>query len=64
MLGFLRFLLLSFLFYLVVMAVKKIFMVTQSTDRQDAHGRDTSKEVKDVTFKSEDVVDAKFKDVK
>jgi hypothetical protein len=65
MFGFLRFLFFSILFYIAFKAVKKILLFTDpNTYRRPNSERDASKEVKDSKFTSDDVIDAKFKDVK
>lgn len=70
MFGVLRILLLGILFYAVFKAVRFIFQLTDANRHRHQGGfqsqqhKDPSKEVKNVSFKSEDVQDAKFKDIK
>ncbi|KAB2879696.1 hypothetical protein F9K33_08435 [bacterium] len=70
MFGVLRFLLLGILFYAVFKAVRFIFQMTNANRHRRQGGfqnqkhSDPSKEVKNASFKSEDVQDANFKDIK
>ena len=70
MFGVLRFILLGILFYGVYKAVRIIWQLTDANRRkqgggfQNSQNRDASKEVRNTSFNSEDVQDAKFKDIK
>ncbi len=69
MFGVLRFILLGILFYGVLKAVRIIWQLTDAKRRQNggfqnSQNRDASKEVKNTSFNSDDVQDAKFKDIK
>jgi hypothetical protein len=70
MFGVIRFILLGILFYGALKAVRFIFQLTdanryrQPGGSQNRQYTDTSKEVKNASFNSEDVQDANFKDIK
>lgn len=69
MIGILRFLLLGILFYAVFKAVRFIFQLTSVDSRrpggfQNQKQTDPSKEVKNASYNTEDIQDAKFKDIK
>jgi hypothetical protein len=61
--GFFRILFLGILVYLVMKVVRNLFVLPHSKTPRSPD-RDASKEVKNASFDSEDVIDAKFKDVK
>ena len=70
MLGIVRILLLSILFFAVWKVVRYIFRLTEANRHRQSGGRfdqgpaDPTREVKNASFKNEDVQDAKFRDIK